>query len=404
MPSIDHDVIIVGGGPAGLITSQRIAEDGHNVVVLEEHPEIGKPDHCAGLISTSGLRSLKLRPPRDVVQNYVSAARIFAPSGQSILIERGRREAVVLDRSKFDSWLAERATDAGAEILTKKQVLGVDCAKERPCAVTLKTGEGREERKSQVIVDAEGNRCQLSKFVGLPTVPRRSKYPAYQYEMKGVDIDDDVVEMYYGRNIAPGFFAWIIPLGDRRARVGLAARAKAKKRLETSIRQHPVMSKKLKHASIERGLGGIVLVGTPIKRTVTGRFLVVGDAAGMVKPTTGGGVIMGGTAARVAGRVVSSALHNERLIDEYLRVYESKWRALLMRELRAMHLAQRMISNLSDQGLNVLIRDAEDFDLVDTVRREGDMDMQSRVILRLLANPYTILAGLRAIRYFNPML
>ncbi|UCH03722.1 MAG: NAD(P)/FAD-dependent oxidoreductase [Candidatus Thorarchaeota archaeon] len=404
MPSIDYDVIIAGGGPAGLITSRRVAEDGHNVAVLEEHPEIGRPDHCAGLISTSGLRSLKLRPPKDVVQNHVSAARIFAPSGQSILIERGKREAFVLDRSRFDSWLAEKAADAGAEILTKNKVLDVDCAKQKPCTVTLKTGEGREIKRSQVVVDAEGSRCQLSRLVGLPTVPRRNKYPAYQFEMSGVDIADDVVEMYYGRHVAPGFFAWIIPLGDGRARVGLAAKDLAKMRLEASIRQHPVMSKRLEHAYIERGFGGIVLVGTPIKRTVSGRFLVVGDAAGMVKPTTGGGVIMGGAAARIAGRVVSRTLLDGRQIEEGLRLYESNWRALLMRELRAMHLAQRMISSLSDQGLNILIRDAENFDLVDIVRKEGDMDMQRKVIFRLLANPYTILAGLRAIRYFNPLL
>ncbi|MFX1416296.1 MAG: NAD(P)/FAD-dependent oxidoreductase, partial [Promethearchaeota archaeon] len=321
-----------------------------------------------------------------------------------ILIERGKREAFVLDRSKFDSWLAERAADAGAEILTQSKVLEVDCAKEKPCTVTLKTGEGREERRSQVVVDAEGSRCQLSRLVGLPTVPRRNKYPAYQFELSGVDIEDDVVEMYYGRNLAPGFFAWIIPLGDRRARVGLAAKDLAKKRLEISIRQHPVMSRKLEHASIERGFGGIVLVGTPIKRTVTGRFLVVGDAAGMVKPTTGGGVIMGGTAARIAGRVVSRALREGRQIEKALRTYESNWRALLMRELRAMHLAQRMISGLSDQGLNTLIRDADSYDLADIVRREGDMDMQRKVILRLLANPYTVLAGLRAMRYLNPLL
>ncbi|MHA2601211.1 MAG: geranylgeranyl reductase family protein [Candidatus Thorarchaeota archaeon SMTZ1-83] len=404
MPSIDNDVIIIGGGPAGLITSHSLAKDGHNAVVLEEHPEIGKPDHCAGLVSTSGLSSLNLNPPRDVIQNYVSAARIFAPSGQSILIERGRREAFVIDRSRFDSWLADRATDEGAEVLTGSKVLGVSSVERNPSTVSLKTAGGHEERRSLVVINAEGTRCVLSKLVGLPSVPRRSKYPAYQFEMNGVDIDDDVVEMFYGRNVAPGFFAWIIPLGDRRARVGLAAKDMAKRRLEASIRRHPVMNKRLEHASIERGFGGIVLVGTPIKKTVTGRFLVVGDAAGMVKPTTGGGVIMGGIAARVAGQVVSSALRNEHLIERNLVTYESKWRALLMRELSAMHLAQRMISNLSDHGLNILVRDAVDFNLVDIVRREGDMDLQRRVIFRLLSNPYTILAGLRAIRYFNPML
>ena len=102
---MSQDAIIVGGGPAGLLAASKIAENGHSVRVLEEHPEIGKPDHCAGLLSSSGLKSLGLKPPDEVVQNTVSGARIYAPSGHSILVERGQREALVIDRRGFDKGL-----------------------------------------------------------------------------------------------------------------------------------------------------------------------------------------------------------------------------------------------------------------------------------------------------------
>ena len=108
---MNHDAIIVGAGPAGLITAATIANRGFDVIVLEEHEEVGVPDHCAGLLSSSGLNSLGLKPPNDVIQNTVDGARIFAPSGKSILVERGQREAYVVDRSKFDSWLADKAID-----------------------------------------------------------------------------------------------------------------------------------------------------------------------------------------------------------------------------------------------------------------------------------------------------
>ncbi len=112
---------------------------------------------------------------------------------------------------------------------------------------------------------------------------------------------------------------------------------------------------------------------------------------------------MGGTAARVAGRVISTALSKENLQDTDIQLYESGWRSLLIRELRAMYFTQRVISSLSDRGLDTLIKDAEQFNLVETVRREGDMDLQKRVILSLLVNPFTILAGLRAARYLSPL-
>jgi geranylgeranyl reductase family protein len=404
MKTIRYDAAVVGGGPAGLIAAEGIASAGHSVIVYEEHENLGVPDHCAGLLSAPGLNLLGLKPPSEVVQNHVSGARIYSPSGHSIFVERGRREAFVVDRRRFDSWLGTLAQDAGASVETGTKVKAVSQDEDMTQRLTLRSLGNDLEIQASVIVNGEGSRCILSKSLGIPIVPRKNKYPAFQFEVKGVDIDEDLVEMFYGRRIAPGFFAWIIPIGDGRARVGLAAKNHAKRRLTAAIRHHPVMKDKLQSAKIEREMGGVVLVGMPVNRTSTDSVVVVGDAAGIVKPTTGGGVILGGIAAQLAATTVAESINKGDTSANALMRYDQRWRGQLLNELRAMSMAQRVISSLSDKGVDSLIKDAKEHDLVATVREEGDMDMQGRVIGRLLTKPLTLWAGLKAIRYLNPLL
>jgi geranylgeranyl reductase family protein len=390
----------VGGGPAGLLAASKIAESGHQVLVLEEHPEIGKPDHCAGLLSSSGLKSLGLKPPDDVVQNTVTGARIHAPSGHSILVERGQREAFVIDRRRFDSWLARESSNKGAEIVTGGRVSKIGRQIENLRVVQSKD----KEYRVPITVIAEGAPSVLTKMVGLTTVSKGSRYPAYQYEVKGVDVEEDLVEMFYGRRLAPGFFAWIIPLGERRVRVGLASKNKSKIRLDAALKNHPIISKRLKDAEIERSMGGTVLVGKPISKLSTDGIVVVGDAAGMVKATTGGGVIIGGLAAREAGSAVNQALQEGDVSRKSLSKYDSRCKSLFHRELETMNLAQRALSSLSDKGLDSIIKDAHELGLLSIVRKEGDMDMQGRVIRSLISDPRMVLVGLKALRYINPFL
>lgn len=397
---MNQDAIVVGAGPAGLLAASEIAKSGHSVLVLEEHPEVGKPDHCAGLLSSSGLRSLGLKPPDDVIQNTVSGARIHAPSGQSILVERGRREAFVIDRRKFDSWLGKEASSKGAEIVTGCRVSLIEGPRKGLRAVKTKD----REYQGAVTIIAEGAPSVLTKSVGLSTVSKGSKYPAYQYELRGVDVEEDLVEMFYGRRLAPGFFAWIIPLGDGMVRVGLASKNRSKIRLDTAMKNHPIISKRLAGAEINRGMGGTVLVGRPISKMSLDGVIVVGDAAGMVKATTGGGVIIGGLGALEAGAVVSHALQEGNVSRKTLKKYDSRCKSLFHRELETMHLAQKALSSLSDKGLDSVINDAHELGLLSIVKEEGDMDMQGRVIRRLISDPRMLLVGLKAMRYINPFL
>jgi digeranylgeranylglycerophospholipid reductase len=400
--TMDHDAIIIGAGPAGLFAATEIAKRGFDVRVLEEHERVGEPDHCAGLLSTSGLNRLGVNLPDEVIQNTVSGAIIYSPSGHTIKVERGKREARVIDRRRFDAWLATRATDQGVEVTTNTKVSEIGREGVLDYRVKVR-GKINTELTSNVYIIAEGSRCQLSGSIGLPIVEKSSKYPAFQYEVSGVDIDDGLVEMFYGRNVAPGFFAWIIPLGEKRARVGLAARNKSKIRLDALIHHHKIVSKRMEGAKIERSLGGIVLVGLPIARMTNRNVIAVGDTAGIVKATTGGGVILGGLTAKLAGKIIAEALSSSA-IARGIQQYEKQWKSMISNELRTMYLAQLALSSLSDKGLDSIIKDAANLGLLDAVKSEGDMDLQGSVIKKLLTNPRMVLTGLRAIRYINPFL
>ena len=400
---MNHDAIVIGAGPAGLLAANEIAKRGYTVQVLEEHERVGEPDHCAGLLSTSGLKRLGIRLPKDIIQNTVMGARIYSPAGHSITIMRGRREANVIDRKKFDAWLAARAIDSGALVTTQAKVKDFIRTGSKIQSVRVST-ERDEEYNARTFVIAEGSRCRLSGSIGFPVVQKSSKYPAFQYEVSGVDIDENIVEMFYGKQVAPGFFAWIIPLGEKRARIGLAARNKSKIRLDALMRNHSIISERMKGVKIERSLGGIVLVGMPISKMVVENVVAVGDTAGIVKATTGGGVILGGMTARVAGKVVADSLATDGSLEKSLSQYNGKWKSMVFNELRMMHLAQMALTSLDDKGIDSVVKDASAKGLLDVVKSEGDMDLQGNVIKRLLKDPRMILTGLRAIRYINPFL
>jgi digeranylgeranylglycerophospholipid reductase len=398
-----HDAIVIGAGPAGLLAANEIAKRGYVVKVLEEHERVGEPDHCAGLLSTSGLKRLGIKLPSEIIQNIVAGARIYSPAGHSITIQRGRREATVIDRKLFDSWLATKAIDSGVDVTTKAKVREFVREGKKITGVRV-SSENITELSARTFVIAEGSRCRLSGSVGIPVVPKSSKLPAFQYEVAGVEIDDSNVEMFYGKQVAPGFFAWIIPLGDNRARIGLAARDRSKIRLDALIRKHSIISERMKGAKIERSLGGIVLVGMPISKMATENVVAIGDTAGIVKATTGGGVILGGMTARVAGKTVADALSTDTAISSSLSQYNRKCKSMVFSELRMMHLAQMALNSLDDKGIDSVVKDAVTLGLLEVVKSEGDMDLQGRVITKLLKNPRMILTGLRAIRYINPFL
>jgi digeranylgeranylglycerophospholipid reductase len=377
MKTEEADILVIGAGPAGLISACKAASKKADVVVLEEHEKIGQPCHCAGLLSLKGLERLGIPADGPYVQNKVKGARFFSPSGLSFTVEKDEPVACVVDRRLFDRFLAKKTTEAGARISLNKEVKSIERG-EKKVIIQIE----KEKYYAKMGIDAEGVSARITKAIGLKPLDRDLTLSGLQYDLENVGIDQNYVEVHIGRNTAPCFFAWVIPLSKGRARVGLGCKGvNPKELLEEFVTRRFGDEDDLEWGDVRSGL---IITGGPIDRTFSDKFLAVGDAAGQVKPTTGGGVILGGTCASIAGETAAEAVACRDCSASFLSRYENLWKDELSKDFRMMLLARRVMNRLSDRALNKLFNIVTKENLQELFSAEGDMDFQSGVLLRLL--------------------
>jgi len=377
---LSTEAAIVGAGPAGLIAARELARRGFEVEVLEEHPIVGEPSHCAGLLSVEGLKRLGVDPCQDFVQQEVTGGTVYSPGGKAVRISGSRTRAYVVDRAAFDRHLADSAMRDGARIETGRRVTGLHVAKGRVCGVEIRGST----KQAYLVIDCEGAGGYLAKGLGFPR-PSEGVLSGVNAEVSGVDLEPGMVEVWLGEYLAPALFAWVIPIGEKVARCGLACgRGDAEERLR---------------AFLERRFGGVggtktlrwpVLTGGPIERTFTDGLLLVGDVAGQTKPTTGGGVILGGLCAVEAARAAAEALEAEDFSAGFIGRYERYWRAALGKEFSSMLSVRRFLNKIPDGRMDRLFDSLKRSGLESTLEGladGGDMDMQSGVLIAVFKNP-----------------
>ncbi|MEM0240785.1 MAG: NAD(P)/FAD-dependent oxidoreductase [Candidatus Nezhaarchaeales archaeon] len=328
------DVAVIGGGPSGLSAAWSAASHGLDVAVFEEHEEVGRPRHCAGLVSGEGLKLIGMPCKNEYVENKVDKA-IIAIDNFCFEVRKVGEPIYVLNREVFDKAMADRATDRGAKILLGSQVKKVEIKDE---GYIVKTRQSSYLCK--IVIDGEGAVSRLASAMGLrgPML----KMPALQVEYKVKAPLENEVFVILGDEWAPGFFSWAIPTGDHGLRIGLAAvSGNCSALLKRITKRHPLMSKILRDGIVSRIYGGTIVIGPP-ERTHIGNFMVVGDAAGQTKPLTGGGVVYGALCGSLAGIIASKVIDGKA--DATL--YERIWRRILgLEEKLGLLLRKTLINN-----------------------------------------------------------
>ena len=362
------------------------AKLGSEVVVLEEHREVGLPSHCAGHISIKGLNKLGLRLPENVIENRISSAIFYSPSGHEFRVRFPSPVTYVIDRSMLDKYLAQRAEDAGARFILGTRVENLLIDRGTVCGVQLKNEKRLESR---IVIDAEGCASTLLKQTGLQTFDKSLVVNAVNGEVEHADgLEEDTVEVYLGQKYAPGLYAWIIPKSDGSAKVGLATKSgNAREHLNHFLSTHPVARKKISFSEVKNLSFHLIPLGGPIPKTCMDNFLCVGDVASQVKPTTGGGVVMGLTCAKIAAETASEALRQNRTDEDFMLRYEERWRQDIGFDMAVMHQLRLMINRLSDKHLDRMINLCRDLGLNDDLQSVSDIDWQGRTMLRLIKSP-----------------
>jgi digeranylgeranylglycerophospholipid reductase len=378
------DVAVVGAGPAGTRTARLLAEAGLSVAVLEEHSRVGRPIQCAGLLSERVSQELG---EETAVLNRVSGARIHSPSGHVLSFDAGRPRATVVDRAAFDQALARGAVDAGAQLHLESRVVEAR-ASPTGCSLMVRdrstAGNPVEEMACRAIVGADGPSSLVRRSMGFPRP--RHKLIGYQVAFSTRDpIATDHVDLFGGRDVAPGFFAWVVPQGEHTGLVGLASEPGGmhpKARLEAFMASG-ALEGTLPDLSVTAHHAGAIPLG-PVPRPVADRVVLVGDAAAQAKATSGGGVYPGLVAARHAAATLVRA-HEEgdlsaRNLMSYTRAFDAEVGAELAKAARL----RRSFRAMSDRMVDDLVLALDDPELVDTIVREGDIEFPSRLVRSLL--------------------
>jgi digeranylgeranylglycerophospholipid reductase len=329
------------------------------------------------------------------VENEVRGAIFISPSGKQFVLRCRVPVTYVVNRELFDKHLAGLATKAGVQYRFKSRVKSLILDSGVVKGVALR---GDERVKANVVVDAEGCSSKLLKKTGLDGLEGSMMVKGAQAEVDCVEgTKEDMVEVYFGRNVAPGFFAWIIPRKDGSAKVGLATESgDPKKYLQRFMEKHPVASKKLKKSRITYSSFHPIPLAGPIPKTYSDGFLAVGDAASQVKPTTGGGIIFGLTCARVAGEVAYEAVKRQDFSEAFMSRYQSRWNQLIGFELAAMLQMRRMLNSLPDSRIDGLFDLCSKLGVDGVLEKVGDLDFQGRTFINMFKYP----SALAVISYF----
>lgn len=365
-----YDCCVVGGGPVGAVAARSAANQGARVLLVEKGETPTYPDRCTGIISPRCLQEAGL--DHSVVLREIRGGVIHAPNGHSVRIEAAEARAVVIDRRIFNSKLLEMAQDAGVDFLLQSRVVGLE---DKAAIITRNGDTYRAEAK--VIIGADGPKSRVAAWTKLP--PPGQLLLGLQAMVRYEPDDPAFIELFVDQELAPGFFAWVVPAEEGVARVGLATQQMKK---ASAFLKRFMAKLKLKPLKINAGL---IPIG-PRSQTAAKGVMVVGDAAAQAKPTSGGGLYTGICAAKIAGEV--AAEHTLSPEDSNgLMPYEKRWREKLDRELSLGMSLRRLFRNLHNREINFIFDILDNQALLDVVKTYGDIDYPSLIIKALLQHP-----------------
>jgi len=379
----DIMVAVVGAGPAGCSAAEAVAASGGEVLLIDKKSEIGSPVQCGGFLPEA-VELEKLMPrahlpevlkeiPERIILHRTQLQRIYSPSGDYKQFAVAGR---VLDRRAYDRYLAARAAGAGARVLpaTRARLEG---------GIVQLSGHFNGKIRPEIIIGADGPHSIVSRAMGNPI---QETGICLEYEMADVNIDPDAAEMYFSAQYAPGGYAWIIPLGQDMANVGVGVRAsylagqKLPLILDRFIREHTIAAEKLAGGEVLAVMRGLVPAGGTLGAIQKGNMLLAGDAAGHVMATSGGGIPLAVVAGRIAGEAAIGQLQGKMALNNYASRIREEFGMQLLRSVQIRKMVDMAMK--SDRLMNALFAVLSPAQMKSVMRAQIPVPLASRAWVR----------------------
>jgi digeranylgeranylglycerophospholipid reductase len=367
--SLEYDVLVIGAGPAGSTAARYAAKEGASVLLIEKRQEIGTPVRCGEGVSKRWLDEINLEPNGRWIAHEVDGARILSPDGSHIDVDEklaGNECGYVIERDLFDRELAKRAISSGAELRVRTSAVGLLHDDGMVIGATLRSLGKLLDVRAKVVIGADGFESQVGRWAGIDTgLSPRDVDSCFQYTLVGIEGDCRFNYFYLG-SYAPGGYIWVFWKGSDIANVGICVQL-SKVREKGQARRlldHFILTREgLRKGKVIEQVSGGFSTCAPIESTSTDSVMLVGDAARVTDPITGGGIHHACTLGKFAGQVAGEAVQANDSSAANLERYERLWRDRLEETLFRNWMIKEKLATLSDEHFNKAISAISDCDL-----------------------------------------
>lgn len=350
-------ITIIGAGPVGCYLGQLLKRYGFSPLLLEEHREIGKPVHCAGLVGGSFFKDLKVTLPESLIKTKLNGAIISYKNNTFTL--RRKNAALVIDREKLDKELS-----IGLDIKTETRLTSLQRKNQGYLVHT-----NNQSIYSDIVIGADGATSTIRKIANFKLNPTYRK--GIQIRMKQKSPITDMVLVDFIKPFLQ--FSWLIPEDNEIVRIG-------------SISSNPLktvnffLSKLNLQGEIVEKEGGVLVEG--YGETYKDNIALVGDAACQVKPLSGGGLYYGMRCAEILAECIK---------EGNLSLYDKRWKSFLGREIKSALKIKKMLERRNLSFLEKLFTLAQkNSHLIEQV---ADFEKHSLGILAIVKRIGLILPG-----------
>ena len=349
----EYDIVVVGAGPAGTVAARYAAQNGVSVLILEKDRDVGYPVRCAEAINREGLEAF-IKPDSRWINAEITKFSFVAPNGKEVIIDLGKVEGYILERRIFDYELAKKASEAGAEILTRAYVNNLIIENGKVCGVKYEFRGEQKEVRAKIVIAADGVESRVGRWAGLSTnIDFRQMESCFQVTASNVKCSQDTMFFYFGEEISPEGYFWVFPKGEGTANIGLGVSGGIGKKRSAMSYLDSDMKKFFPDVNILTQIAGGVPCSLILDQITAPGIMLAGDAARQVNPLSGGGISSGMIGGSIAGTLAAQSIINND--EKYIKKYSKEWHKARGKKHQILDKLKDSLFSFTDEQFNSLI-------------------------------------------------